>query len=65
EEIRDVTRRYRVFYRKVESAEFSEYLMDHSSFIYLISPGGDVVAMFKYGTGADAIADAIRRHMAS
>jgi protein SCO1/2 len=63
DEIRDVARRYRVFYRKVDAAETTDYLMDHSSFIYLIAPDGRVVAMFNYGTDAAAIADAIRRHM--
>lgn len=64
EQIREVAKNYRVFYRKVESADFAEYLMDHSSFVYLISPAGEVIAMFGYSTGPDAIADAIRRHMA-
>jgi cytochrome oxidase Cu insertion factor (SCO1/SenC/PrrC family) len=63
EQIREVARLYRVFYRKAESAEYADYLMDHSSFVYLISPDGRVIAMYGYGTGAEAIADAIRRHM--
>ena len=64
-EIRDVARLYRVFFRKVETAESADYLMDHSSFVYLIAPDGRVVAMFNYGTDAAAIATAVRQHMKS
>lgn len=63
-EIREVAQKYRTFYRKVETAEFDQYLMDHSSFVYLIDPAGAVIAMFGYNTGAQDIATAIRRHMA-
>jgi len=63
EDIRAVAKRYRVYYSKVESAEFADYLMDHSSFIYLVSPDGRVIAMYGYGTDAGKIADAIRRHI--
>ena len=64
EQIRAGARQYRAFYRKVESAEFTDYLMDHSSFVYLIAPDGRVIAMFAYGTDPAKIAEAIRRHMA-
>ena len=37
--------------------------MDHSSFVYLLSPDGKVLAMFAYNTTAGEIAAAIRQHM--
>ena len=63
DEIRAVAQQYRVFYRKFESSDYSDYLMDHSSFVYLLAPDGTVIAMFGPDTTADRIAAAIERHM--
>lgn len=62
-EIREVAKKYRVFYQRVEDPNFDEYLMDHSSFVYLLDPEGEVVAMFRYGTDPAEIAKTIRSLM--
>lgn len=55
-QIAEAARAYRVFYQRVESAEFEDYLMDHSSFVYLVDPDGVTRLVFPYGTGAEAMA---------
>lgn len=62
-EIKDVAGKYRVFYRRFEDPSFTFYLMDHSSFVYLVDPKGAVASMFRYGTPPEDMADAIRQHM--
>ncbi len=63
EEVRDVATKYRVFFRKFEDPNFTEYLMDHTSFVYLLAPDGKIAAMFRYGTAPEEMADTIRQHM--
>ncbi len=62
-QIAAAARAYRVFYRKVPRPEMSEYLMDHSSFIYLVGPDGRVRALFRPDTAPEAIAQALRRQL--
>jgi len=62
-EIKDVAEKYRVFYRRFEEPNFTFYLMDHTSFVYLIDPQGAVASMFRYGTPPEDMAAAIRQHM--
>jgi len=63
EQVAEVARRFRVFYAKVERPEISEYLMDHSSFIYLIGEGGKVVALLRPQTPPEGIVAAIRAQL--
>jgi len=65
EQITRIARAYRVFYQRVESAEFAEYLMDHSSYVYLMNPEGENAAVFPYGMAPDRMADGIRQAVAS
>jgi len=62
-EIRSVAQAYRVLFRKFEDPSYTNYLMDHSSFVYLLAPDGGVVGMFRYGTAPEEMAAAIRQHM--
>ena len=64
-EIKDVAEQYRVFYRRFEDPNSTVYLMDHTSFVYLVDPDGAVASMFRYGTPAEDMADTIRQHMHS
>jgi protein SCO1/2 len=63
EQIAAVARAYRVFYAKVERPETTQYLMDHSSFIYLVGPDGRVRALFRPQTSPEAIAQAVRAQL--
>jgi protein SCO1/2 len=51
---------YRVFYGKQENKERpTDYLMDHSSIIYLVGPDGKFLKHFTYTTDANALAKGI------
>ena len=60
EQVAAAARAYRVFYAKVNRPEATQYLMDHSSFIYLVGPDARVRALFRPETSPDAIAQAVR-----
>jgi cytochrome oxidase Cu insertion factor (SCO1/SenC/PrrC family) len=55
---------YRVFYRKVTPPGMSEYLMDHTSLIYLMGPDGKFLAHFSHETPPERIAEILRRRLA-
>jgi protein SCO1/2 len=58
EQVRDTARAYRVYYAKApqKDGKPDDYLMDHSSFIYLMGPDGGFVGVYPAGTTADRIA---------
>jgi protein SCO1/2 len=60
EQVAAAARAYRVFYAKVQRPEMTQYLMDHSSFIYLVGPDARVRTLFRPETAPEAIAQAIR-----
>ncbi len=62
-QIAAAARAYRVFYAKVQRPEMSAYLMDHSSFIYLVGPDGKVRTLFRPESAPDAIAQSVRAHL--
>src|SRR5580704_14247773 len=64
-QIANVTRAYRVYYAKVTPKDSTSYLMDHSSFIYLIGSDGRLSALFRPGQSAQELADAIHSRMAT
>ncbi len=60
EQVRQVARACRVYYAKVTPPNASQYLMDHSSLVYLTGPDGRVRQVFRAETGPEAMAAAIR-----
>jgi len=58
-QIAAVARAYRVFYAKVTPPGASTYLVDHSSFLYLMGPDGGFRALFRHGTPPEEIFRAI------
>ena len=59
-EIAAAARAYRVFYRRVALHDGNAYLMDHSSFVYLMGPDGRFIDLFNPRTRATDIATSIR-----
>ncbi len=51
---------YRVYYRKAEDPSATEYLMDHSSFIYLMGPDGTYVGHFAHNASPQEIAEGLK-----
>lgn len=54
---------YRVYAKKVTEPGNADYLMDHSSFIYLMDRNGKLAALIPPGSDPGAMAAAIRRHL--
>ncbi len=59
--IERIAKAYKVFYAKVDDEESSDYLMDHTSYVYLMGPDGKFVTMFRSNTPAADIAATIRQ----
>lgn len=51
---------YRVYFARAKSKDSSDYLMDHSSFLYLVGPDGGFRALFKQGMGPPELAEALK-----
>jgi cytochrome oxidase Cu insertion factor (SCO1/SenC/PrrC family) len=62
-QIAQVARAYRVYYAKVQPKTQEAYLMDHSSFLYLMGPDGAFRAIFHPGLGGDELAKGLRGKM--
>jgi protein SCO1/2 len=66
QDVADVAAKYRVYYAKAPGTNSgTDYLMDHSAIVYLMRPDGTFLKHFTYGTDPKALADAIRKAMAS
>jgi cytochrome oxidase Cu insertion factor (SCO1/SenC/PrrC family) len=63
EQVAAAEKDYRVYAKKVTEASKADYLMDHSSFIYLMDRNGKLAALISPGVEPDAMAAAIRRHL--
>lgn len=51
--IRDIAQSYRVYFAKAGEGE--DYLMDHSGYVYLIGPDGDLATMFRPNADAPSM----------
>ena len=60
EAIEKAARAYRVYYKKVERDDKSDYTVDHSAFIYLMGRAGEYLGFFPPGTSAERLAETIR-----
>jgi cytochrome oxidase Cu insertion factor (SCO1/SenC/PrrC family) len=56
EQVAAAAHAYRVYYAKVPMPDTQAYLMDHSSFVYLMGPDGKFRALLSPSDGPDAIA---------
>ncbi len=64
QEIRAVAKAYRVYHTKgQEESPHADYLLDHSSYVYLMSPEGEYLTHFSYGTGVDKMATGIAKFL--
>jgi protein SCO1/2 len=62
-EIATVAKEYKVFYAKAEQPNGTPYLMNHSSFVYLMDPAGRFLTIFPSDMDSDKMAAEIRRYM--
>ncbi len=63
EQIDAVLKNYRVFANRVQTPEMSDYTMDHSSFIYLMSPDDALISLYRIEDSAAFIVDDIRNRL--
>lgn len=64
DDIAAVAKAYRVYYAKAKAPEGAapgDYLMDHSTILYLMGPDGKFVKHFTYGTDVKTLADGLRK----
>jgi protein SCO1/2 len=59
-EVKAAARSYRVYFKKVEGENADSYLMDHTSFIYLMGPDGRYEAHFAHNASPEEIGEGIR-----
>lgn len=64
EQVGAAARAYRVYYKKVGAENASaDYLLDHSSFVYLMGPDGKFRAYFPFGTTPEKMVDELRKQL--
>ena len=63
DEIAKAAKEYRVFYQKQPGASGADYLMDHSTLIYLMGADGKFLTYFGPQATPAEIAEAIRRYL--
>jgi len=63
EQVAAAAKAYRVYFKKVEQEGSTDYLMDHSSIVYLMGPDGGFLTHFSFGTGPDQMAEKIREYL--
>ncbi|MFC7048123.1 SCO family protein [Emcibacter nanhaiensis] len=61
EQINTIKKTYRVYAEKTESTAATDYLVDHTSIIYLMDPRGDYLSHFSYGTTPEEMAEKLNR----
>ncbi len=65
EQVAAAARSYRVYFAKTTPKDASAYLMDHSSFIYLLGPDGTLRTLFRQGVGAQELADSLKSRLSA
>lgn len=63
EAISDVKKKYRVYSQKQNNDDPDYYLVDHTSFTYLMGRDGDLITVFSYGVSAEEMASKIREQL--
>jgi protein SCO1/2 len=63
EQIASVTAAYRVYSQKVDAEKLGEYLMDHSSFTYLMGRDGKYITHFTSQQSASEIVEGIKKNL--
>ncbi len=64
ENVAKVAKEYKVYYAKSRKSAGEDYLMDHTSFVYLMGPDGHFLNMFRGHTDPKAMAETIEKIMA-
>lgn len=57
--LQDAARRFRVYYEKVGEGD-DDYFMDHSAYVYLLGPDGDLLSYYHPDLAPETLSDDIR-----
>lgn len=63
QQIATIAKEYRVYYARSDSKVASDYLMDHSSFIYLMGPDGTLRSLFRPGMSPQDLTTALKAQL--
>jgi cytochrome oxidase Cu insertion factor (SCO1/SenC/PrrC family) len=63
EQVAAAAKAYRVYYARAKSRDSSDYLMDHSAFIYLVGPDGGFRALFRHGMSVQELTDGLKARL--
>jgi protein SCO1/2 len=58
EQVSEAAREYKVYYRRAGD-DPSNYLMDHSTFTYLVAPGGEFLEFYPSDASPEAVAESV------
>ena len=64
QQVEAATSAYRVYFKPVESENATDYLVDHSTFIYLMGPDGEYVTHFGHDVPAEEMAERLEAEVA-
>ena len=64
DEIDKVAKEYQVYYKRGENVDGKDYVMDHSSLIYLMAPDGSFIATYPEEVDPATLVDALKMAMA-
>ncbi len=60
-QIKDVAKKFRVYYSLRKDLDKEAYPVDHSSFTYLMDPSWKLIAVFRHNASAQNIADVLKQ----
>ncbi len=63
EQVAEVAKAYKVYYKKAPNPGGEGYTMDHSSVIYLMDAEGRFLTHFAHGTSPEAMAEGLAKHL--
>jgi protein SCO1/2 len=63
EQVKAAAKAYKVYYAKAKKPGEADYLMDHTSFVYLMGPEGRFLSLFRGQTDPATMAETIARFM--
>ena len=62
-QVKDAALAYKVYYAKSNDPRSTEYIVDHTAFIYLVDADGKYLGFFPPGTSAERMIQIIRPHL--
>lgn len=64
-QIEALKKNYRVYATKIENEMMSDYMIDHSAFMYFMSPDDQLITLYPLQDDAESIADDLRKRLAN